>query len=305
MNRDSSPLVSVCVPTYNRADRLRRAVDKVLQCSYANLELIISDNASPDHTQQVCEELAEADPRVRYFRHPVNQGATRNFEFARAQATGKYFLWHADDDHLDPDYIERCVAELEADPSLVLVAGVAAYHRGDHVTAFHGNVMQPAWRWGFARALHYIFFMEDNSIFCGLYRREAVRDCHPPIRLAGDSVWVAEVLLYGGAKVLPSTYVYREASDGLSVSPKSMVAAVGGPAWQGEHPWLAVPINLADGLAFGSSKYRHRNVLLQASVYASVFLVSFTKQVILTVMRKLPFGNRLYKKLFSSQMGLT
>ncbi|HEX2543242.1 MAG TPA: glycosyltransferase family 2 protein [Ramlibacter sp.] len=305
MSRPSQPLVSVCVPTYKRADRLRSALDKILHCSYANLEVIVSDNASPDHTPQVCEELARTDARVRYYRHPVNQGATKNFEFARAQATGKYFLWHADDDHLDPDYIERCVAELEADPSLVLVAGVAAYHRGDHVTTFRGNVMQPAWRSGIARALHYVFFMEDNSIFCGLYRRESVSDCHPPVCLAGDSVFVAEVLLHGRGKVLPEIHVYREASDGLSASPKSMVAAVGGPAWQGDYPWLAVPANMARGIAFGSWKYRDSNALLQATVYATVFLVSFTKQAILMVMGKLPFGNRLYKKLFSSEMGLT
>ncbi|HMD51194.1 MAG TPA: glycosyltransferase, partial [Solirubrobacteraceae bacterium] len=61
----SEPLVSVGIPTYNRASRLRRAADSVLGQSYAELELVICDNASDDETEEVCLELSRGDPRVR------------------------------------------------------------------------------------------------------------------------------------------------------------------------------------------------------------------------------------------------
>jgi glycosyltransferase involved in cell wall biosynthesis len=299
-----SPLVSVCIPTYRRADRLRRAVLHVLEGTYPNIEVIVSDNASPDHTESVVNELAGRDPRVRYFRQETNQGPTRNFEFARSQARGKYFMWLADDDYMDPDYIRRSVLELEADASLVLVSGLGAYHTGDRVIRFRGNVIQgmshlPLWR-----ALRYVFLMEDNSIFYGVYRREAVADCALPNRFTGDSIWLAEVLLAGRAKVLADNFLYRESSDNMSSSPERIVAGLGAPSWQGQYPWLAVPWNVASGIAFGSWRFKQSHVMERCAVFVLFFTVSFAKQWILRIMGKLPYGRELYKKIFASEMGI-
>lgn len=298
-----APLVSVCIPTYRRAERLRRAIERVLECSYPNLEILVSDNASPDHTQQVCEELASRHPQLRYLRQAVNQGATRNFELVRAQARGKYFLWHADDDYLDPDYIARCVAELEADPSLALAAGRGAYHPGDHAVAFRGNVINACSRHGFLRALHYMFLVEDNAIFYGVYRRELVQDCRLPNDLGGDAIFVAEVLLRGGGRTLTDVHIWRETSDNTSKSAAAIVAALGAPRWEGAFPWFAVPLNLARGIDFGASSLGYGRALVPL-LRATTFLVSFSKQAIQVVMRRIPYGRQLYNRLFASQAGI-
>lgn len=299
----SAPLVSVCMPTYRRADRLRRAICRVLECSYPNLEIVVSDNASPDHTRQVCEELARSDPRLRYVRQEVNQGATRNFELVRAEARGKYFLWHADDDYLDPDYIARCVSELEADPSLALAAGRGAYHRGDHAVAFHGNVIDACSRHGFLRALRYLFLVEDNAIFYGVYRREAVQGCRLPNSLGGDAVFVAEALLRGRGRTLTDVCIWREMSDNTSKSAAAIVAALGSPRWQGRFPWLAVPFNLAREVHFAAPALGYRRPIVPL-LRTATFLVSFCKQALQVVMRRIPYGRRLYKRLFASQLGI-
>lgn len=298
MTQPDLPLVSVCIPTYNRAERLRRAVAKLLACDYPNLEIVISDNGSSDHTQQVGTELAQASPQVRYFRHPVNQGPTRNFEFARAQATGKYFLWHGDDDYLGPDTISRCVRELEADPSLVLASGLAAYHRGDHMVTRLGNVIQPGGSMRLLRVLKYLFQVDENSIFCGAYRREAVAACTFPNFLAGDWAWVAEVLAEGRARVLPEVHVYREEGDGnTSRSLENIVRVHGLPAWHARFPWLAMPLNLANYLAFGSARYRGRWLPTRAALWLAVFSTCLLKQLLLRASGMVPLAGSLYRML--------
>lgn len=291
-----TPLVSVCIPTFNRADKLKRAVRHLLSSSYPNLEIIISDNASSDHTESVCKDLAAAHPNIRYFRHPANRGPTPNFSFAREQAKGTYFLWHGDDDYLGHDFIARCVDVLERDPSVVLAAGLGDYHYGDGVTAFHGNHVESHSNLGLLRALHMLFFVYDASMFNGVYRVAAVRNCVMPNFLAGDWAWLAHVLIKGKARILPDTFVHRQVGDNTSGSYERIVATLGLPAWHARRPWLVIPLNVANHLAFRSGQYRLMPTRL--SVWLLVFGVLFAKQAILMVSTMLPFGPRLCRWVF-------
>lgn len=122
MQRDSiAPKVSVGLPVYNGERYLPKAIESILAQTYGNLELIISDNASTERTQEICRHYAERDARVRYYRRPVNVGAAPNFNrvFALAEAS-KYFKWAAHDDWIAPKYLEECVKALEEDPDAVL-----------------------------------------------------------------------------------------------------------------------------------------------------------------------------------------
>src|ERR1700722_11490914 len=89
-----SPLVSVGIPTYNRADGLRRTLRDICRQTYSNLEIIVSDNASPgEETEAVIREFADTDPRIKYYRQSSNKGAIANFRFVLANSTGEYFMW--------------------------------------------------------------------------------------------------------------------------------------------------------------------------------------------------------------------
>ncbi len=244
MMTNAEPLVSVCLPTYSRVEKLRRAVGTLLAATYQNLEIIISDNASPDGTEAFCRELAGRDSRIRYIRHPENIGATRNFEFVRGCVNGKYFIWHSDDDYLDPDCIGRCVRELERDESLALVSPLGAYHRDTGTLSHYGNVIQPGSSDPVTRAATYLWSVADNSIFCGFYRVSSTRDAQVPNCLAGDWVWVMDVLLRGRAMVLTDVFVHREYETSTSSSFKNIVRVLGVPAWQAYFPLLAAAVNL-------------------------------------------------------------
>ena len=97
------PTVSIGMPVFNGAQYIREAIDSLLAQTFADFELIISDNASADATQEICEKYAEQDPRIRYVRQSKNIGAIANFKFVLDQARAKYFMWAAHDDRLGTD----------------------------------------------------------------------------------------------------------------------------------------------------------------------------------------------------------
>lgn len=115
-----APLVSIGLPVYNGERFLGEALDALLSQTLADFELIIADNASRDATPEICRRYRERDARIRYFRHDANIGAPRNWNFAAQQARGTFFKWASCNDVCLPTLLERCVAVLKADPSVVL-----------------------------------------------------------------------------------------------------------------------------------------------------------------------------------------
>lgn len=108
--------VSIGFATRNHADLLRRALDSLLAQTYTNFELIISDNASTDETRKICEEYANKDSRIRYILQKENIGGLRNFEFVLSVARGDYFMWAADDDWWEPEFISVLARALDNRP---------------------------------------------------------------------------------------------------------------------------------------------------------------------------------------------
>jgi glycosyltransferase involved in cell wall biosynthesis len=108
------PKISIGIPTFNRRDYVLEAIHSALAQTYANVEIIVSDNASTDDTWQHLTALA--DPRLVLLRQTTNLGMTGNFNATLSVATGEYFLLLSDDDLLAPTAIEELAAPfLEAD----------------------------------------------------------------------------------------------------------------------------------------------------------------------------------------------
>lgn len=107
-NCKNIPLVTIAIPTYNRADTyLRHSLSAAVNQTYPNIEIIVSDNCSTDHTEMLVKEFN--DPRIRYIKHKNNIGANNNFNFCLEQARGEYVLLLQDDDLIDNDFIETCI----------------------------------------------------------------------------------------------------------------------------------------------------------------------------------------------------
>jgi glycosyltransferase involved in cell wall biosynthesis len=108
----TNPLVSICVPTYNRASQLREGLKTICGQDYYPLEILISDNCSDDQTEAVCREVAKADQRVRYVRQPRNIGLYGNHNFCIDHSRGEFFCFFHDHDERSLQIISQYVSFL-------------------------------------------------------------------------------------------------------------------------------------------------------------------------------------------------
>ncbi|MCK9630267.1 MAG: glycosyltransferase [Methanoregula sp.] len=113
-----TPLVSICIPTYNRAGMIGRAIESALAQSYRNIEVIVVDNNSNDNTATVV--ASHSDKRLRYVKNERNLGLFGNCNRCIELATGTYLHILHSDDFIDPGFTSRCVAFFQEHPSVVL-----------------------------------------------------------------------------------------------------------------------------------------------------------------------------------------
>ena len=112
MNTAHRPLVTIGIPTFNRAQSyLREALESALKQTYPNIEIVVSDNGSTDGTESIVRSYD--DSRIRYFKQRPPTVPNDNFNFCLQQAQGAYFLLLHDDDKVDPDFIEACLNAAE------------------------------------------------------------------------------------------------------------------------------------------------------------------------------------------------
>jgi len=106
------PLVSIIIPTYNRASLLARAVKSARSQDYRNIEIIITDNASTDHTPILGAKLSQDHKNIIYHANVVNVGIAKNIAFALRLSRGEFVYILSDDDYLFPDSITRLLPPL-------------------------------------------------------------------------------------------------------------------------------------------------------------------------------------------------
>jgi glycosyltransferase involved in cell wall biosynthesis len=120
-------VVTIGIPTYNRSGMLRQALESALSQTYPNVEIIVSDNGSPDDTQQVVAQYA--DPRVACIRqdppiHPID-----NWNCLWREASGEHVVILHDDDYLEPRFCEQLVGLYRKHPDVGLAVSGVYFHR--------------------------------------------------------------------------------------------------------------------------------------------------------------------------------
>ncbi|HEV7265014.1 MAG TPA: glycosyltransferase family 2 protein [Falsiroseomonas sp.] len=213
-SRHAPPSVSIGLPVFNGERYLDATIRSIRDQVFADLELIICDNASTDATAEICHRHAAADARIIYHRQPRNLGAGPNYDDCFRRARGRYFKWAAHDDLLAPDYLSRAVAALEAAPEAVLcTTGVTEIGPEGEVLRRYANTFpgiespEPARRLG--AVIHTCHQCED---FFGLFRREALVGSGLHGTYSGsDRVLLAEMALRGPwVAVAEPVFLHRE-----------------------------------------------------------------------------------------------
>jgi glycosyltransferase involved in cell wall biosynthesis len=113
-SQNKEPLVSICIPVYNADKTIEDTLNSILEQSYENLEILVVDNASQDHTPEIIAGFK--DSRIKRYRNPTNIGGERNWNRCIELASGKYIaIFHADDIYR-PTMIEKQVRIMEKNP---------------------------------------------------------------------------------------------------------------------------------------------------------------------------------------------
>ncbi|WED22005.1 glycosyltransferase family 2 protein [Vibrio sp. JC009] len=238
MSNIEKDLVSVGIPTYNRPEELSSAIELILNQTYENIEVIVSDNKSErsEEVKKIVSKFQSSDNRIRFFQQETNIGSIGNFKFVLGKATADYFMWAADDDELEPNYIEALMDKLTSEKgSIFVVSGYDVVDRmkepviktdftqylfdipgGTPFERMSNYVRQPDYQgkskilWG----IHRISTLREafDEVFVGLPERSNITWAELPVEFRllakGNLSIVPDVLFH--ANLLPSSEGLRE-----------------------------------------------------------------------------------------------
>jgi glycosyltransferase involved in cell wall biosynthesis len=120
-HNSACPLVSIVLPTYNRAQFLPEAIESCITQTLDDWELIIVDDASTDSSREIATDYARKDPRIRVLAHSVNRKLPAALNTGFRCASGEFHTWLANDDAYTPNALQRMSAELLARKDIDLV----------------------------------------------------------------------------------------------------------------------------------------------------------------------------------------
>jgi glycosyltransferase involved in cell wall biosynthesis len=201
------------MPVYNGANYVAEAIESVLNQTFEDFELVISDNASTDETGEICLSYAAKDPRIRYLRNRENLGGGPNFTRVFQLSRGEFFKITNHDDMCHPRFLELCIGVLDREPDIVSAypltmdideAG-AVIRKLPSAPEFESP--DPATRiW---EALQ--FEREPLALF-GVMRSDIVAKTGLMASVpSADRVWLAELLMHGRFReVHEPLYLHRE-----------------------------------------------------------------------------------------------
>ncbi|MBN2735024.1 MAG: glycosyltransferase [Methanomicrobiaceae archaeon] len=126
----NQPLVSICIPTFNRAGMVGKAIDSALAQTYKNIEVIVVDNASTDNIEEVVASYD--DPRLRFEKNKENLGLFGNFNRCIEIYNGAFLHILHSDDYIDRNFTEKCVAFFDLHPDVWLTSTSSRTLSGDN-----------------------------------------------------------------------------------------------------------------------------------------------------------------------------
>jgi len=224
--------ISIGLPVYNGEECLERAITSILDQTYFDFELIISDNASVDQTWAICEKYSRKDNRIRIVRQKFNVGAMGNFTSVAAIAKSEFFIWAAHDDYWDRNRLLNLYNSVANRPGVAAFGVLRCVMRngGEARHLAHNCAFSYDYKWNFLRRLVYYIVPENlgkANVIYALWPHADIVRCLPSLRDAsfGDCFFVHELLI--GCAVIDSheAVMYKQLSDKEAQRPSAIGVA--------------------------------------------------------------------------------
>lgn len=212
----SHSTITLGVPAYNEAKFIRQTLESIQAQTHKNFAVLISDNASTDGTQAICERIASQDPRFTYVRHPKNMGASSNFEFLKQSTDSPFFAWIGAHDLLNPNYLRHHLEALRNYPN----AGVS-YTRREYIDLNNTFLRRESNRC-IAGAQSFSWFRYIRSIIVpdvcaihGVFRRAFMSNLTMPAVAGVDHLFLSNSNLLAPFQAIPGNlYLARDWPEG-------------------------------------------------------------------------------------------
>ena len=173
-------LITIGMPVYNDKDFLEQSLQSLLNQTFKDFVLIISDDCSTDGSAEICLEYEKKDKRIRYIRQPRNLGISKNMEFLLSLAESKYFMWAGDDDLYEKDFIERLKNKLDSNPANI--CAFSDYFRIDEENNKKGEIRSYDYSGLSAgRRLKDFFKNSDDGFGYGLFFTNMIKEVEFPV----------------------------------------------------------------------------------------------------------------------------
>jgi len=222
---ENQPLVSIGIPTYNRPEGLKRTLECITGQTYKNLEIIVSDNCSPDpKVEAVVKEFQKQDNRIQYFRQAENMGRDNNFKFVLEKATGEYFMWAADDDEWENFYVEKILKEFQSVGVDFVAINFEAQYVENNFKKFEYFAEGKAFYYFYSdsvksRLKHLLKFNYGNLVY-SIYRMNVLKKINNMIWVKNEIPFMLQIMQYGNWKVIPEVGFYKKTNHNTYMQAK-------------------------------------------------------------------------------------
>jgi glycosyltransferase involved in cell wall biosynthesis len=230
------PRITIGLPVYNGEKTIRRSIESVISQTYQEFKLIISDNASTDSTQTICEEYAKRDKRIQYIRQSKNMGPYWNILYLLNNAESEYFVWIAADDYWAPTFLEKNITILDTKKDVMASIGKTSFIFSGYYQKFtynqYDNVARKFYKKMRLRSLTPKYFSiygskyEDRIKSClkskypmtlySVFRTDVLKKSVNHKITLWEHVVILTALEYGNLHVIDEVLLYRTKGGGGS-----------------------------------------------------------------------------------------
>jgi len=213
------PKVSIGVPVYNGEAYIEVALRSLLAQTFEDLEIVISDNASTDATEEICRRIMAEDARIRYDRAPANRGLVWNHRRVLQMAVGEYFMFAPHDDWFAPEYVERAAQALDSDPEVTFAYAVTVLVDAQGLEIGRERTRQRLQDPSPSTRFWDVLTVQGGINWYGLTRRRLMERIGQYEALPrSERVVIAELSLWGPFVLLPAGLYYRRIHEGQATA---------------------------------------------------------------------------------------
>jgi glycosyltransferase involved in cell wall biosynthesis len=203
--------IYIGMPSYNSSDFIASAIESLLNQTFRDFRLIISDNASTDDTVSIAYDYQRRDSRITVIKQPANIGAMENFRYLLSQASSDYFMWAGSHDNWSRNYLQSLIERLEGNHLAVLcyaklgsIDTLGQPVQGTIADCFSSIDERPE-----LRVSKIVGMIQSCHMIYGLIRTKDLKMCRLRLKCIGpDHVVLAELSLRGQIIYCPDALLY-------------------------------------------------------------------------------------------------